>query len=101
MPTHTHKTHTLFLSSILEAAMIANISIAALLSQEFFIPGQRYLKPRQFSTGGFELFFRIKEVMILGSTLKKGKIYPKLQCWKAPDRCSGPALSSFRLDTCW
>jgi hypothetical protein len=39
MPTHTHKTHTHFLSSILEAAMIANISIAALLSQEFFIPG--------------------------------------------------------------
>ena len=38
--------------------------------------------------------FRSKEeilIIIIGSTLKKGKIYPKFQCWKAPDRCSVPA----------
>jgi hypothetical protein len=37
---------------------------------------------------------RIKEgmiIIIIGSTLKKGNIYPKFQCWKAPGHCSGPA----------
>jgi hypothetical protein len=54
MPTYSHKTLSLSLSSILEVAMIANISITALLLQKFLIPWQRYLKPRQFSTGGFD-----------------------------------------------
>ena len=34
--------------------------------------------------------------MIIGNALKKGKVYPKLQCWKAPGPYSGPSSIEFQ-----